>query len=130
VITERVREDPVLGRVRFCDQCFIWQPDDAEFWINDMRKAGSEYSRADGRTYVRRSAVNVMKCRACVNERTRLRRERLARLNARVQQRPYKVKVVLGPCGCHDCHVSLYWNGVAWFDIDGRRHSCPRGLAA
>ena len=59
--------DPDLGPVRFCARCSEWWPQDAEFWIIQVRPAGIR-NTSRGHVYTLRSAVTGYACRACRRE--------------------------------------------------------------
>ena len=59
--------DPDLGSVRYCSRCGEWWPQDAEFWIIQVRPAGI-CNTSRGRAYVLRSDVTGYTCRACRRE--------------------------------------------------------------
>lgn len=62
-----VDTDPDLGPVRYCARCDEWWPQDAEFWIIQVRPAGTRNS-AHGRPYVMHSDATGYTCRACRRE--------------------------------------------------------------
>jgi hypothetical protein len=59
--------DPDLGPVRFCARCGEWWPQDAEFWIIQVRPAGIR-NTSRGRSYVLLHDVTGYTCRACRRE--------------------------------------------------------------
>jgi hypothetical protein len=59
--------DPILGPVRYCARCDEWWPQDAEFWIVQVRRAGMR-NTSRGRPYALRHDVTGYTCRACRRE--------------------------------------------------------------
>lgn len=60
--------DDELGPVRYCRRCDEWWPQDAEFWVIQVRPAG-ERNSAHGRPYIVRTPCTTFACRACRRER-------------------------------------------------------------
>ncbi len=103
-----VADDPDLGPVRYCARCDEWWPQDAEFWVIQIRPAGMR-NTSRGRAYRLLSDVTGYACRAC-------RRERQAASARRRRARagvPH-VTIVLGPCRCHGCGALVVWTGRDW----------------
>lgn len=71
-----IATDDDLGTVRYCRRCDEWWPQDAEFWVIQVRHAGI-VNTSRGRQYVLRSDVTSYTCRACRREQqTRYANER------------------------------------------------------
>jgi hypothetical protein len=58
-------DDPELGRVRWCNRCQEWWPDDEEFWRYYRLPAGRVTKVIRGRAYLRKSDSQTARCRAC-----------------------------------------------------------------
>jgi hypothetical protein len=59
--------DDELGPVRFCRRCDDWWPMDREFWVIQVRPAGTP-NTSRGHRYVLRHDVIGYACRACRRE--------------------------------------------------------------
>jgi hypothetical protein len=60
--------DDELGPIRYCARCDEWWPQDAEFWIIQVRHAGMR-NTSRGHVYRLLSDVTGYTCRACQRER-------------------------------------------------------------
>jgi len=61
------QEDATLGAMRYCGRCLEWWPQDCEFWIVQVRRAGMR-NTSRGRVYILRHDVTGYTCRACRRE--------------------------------------------------------------
>jgi hypothetical protein len=89
--------DPEIGPVRYCRHCDEWWPQDAEFWVIQVRPVGAPNS-AHGRPYIVRTPCTTLACRACRRERqsardrTRTVRDRLNAARAVVRTDPARLE--------------------------------------
>lgn len=63
-----VAVDDELGPIRYCRRCDEWWPEDGEFWVIQVRRAGT-VSVSRGRPYRRLHDATGYVCRACSRER-------------------------------------------------------------
>ena len=61
------QEDAILGTMRYCARCGEWWPQDSEFWIVQVRRAGMR-NTSRGRAYTLLHDVTGYTCRACRRE--------------------------------------------------------------
>jgi hypothetical protein len=59
--------DPEIGPVRYCRHCDEWWPQDAEFWVIQVRPVGMR-NTSRGRHYTLKSPITGYACRACRRE--------------------------------------------------------------
>lgn len=59
--------DDELGPVRYCRRCEEWWPQDAEFWVIQVRPVGM-LNTSRGRHYTLKQPVMGYACRACRRE--------------------------------------------------------------